>query len=85
MHETDFMEMPTPCRCGTWFDLNDGFPSRNGKFTICEACYDKEVEIEDLEEMIQDYEDMIGDGQNVRENKRELKLLKLKLEKLKNE
>ena len=82
MHETDYMEMPTPCDCGEWFDLNDGFSSQNGKFTICEACHDKEIEIADLEEEIEDLQNWIADRENVRENKKMLKQLQSKLEKL---
>lgn len=84
MDDTDFMEMPTPCSCGEWFDLNDGYCSSNGKFTICESCHEKEVEIEDLKDEIEDYENWISDGQNIRENKKVLKQLKAKLERLEN-
>lgn len=80
----EFMEMPTPCDCGNWFDLNDGFPSRKQNRTICEDCYDKEVEIEDLKEEIEDLENWISDRENVRENKKLLKKAKDKLQKLEN-
>lgn len=78
------MEMPTPCKCGEWFDLHDGYPSRTCSQTICEECYDLEIEIEDLKEEIEDLESWIADRENVRENKKLLKQAKAKLEKLKN-
>jgi len=84
MEDFEEMEMPTLCNCGEWFDLHDGFPSRKLNITICEECYNREVEIIDLEEEIQDLENWIADGDNVRENKMTLKELKQKLEKLKD-
>ncbi len=78
------MEMPTPCNCGEWFDLDEGFSSRKQNRTICEDCHDKELEIEDLEEEIEDLENWIADGENVRENKKTLRQLKSKLERIQN-
>lgn len=85
MENFEEMEMPTPCDCGEWFDLTDGFPSRNRNITICRNCYQKEVKITDLTEEIKDLETWINNGDNVRENKKTLKELRLKLEKLENE
>lgn len=38
----DDMEMPTPCRCGEWFDLLDGFTSADNTRSICKNCYQQE-------------------------------------------
>lgn len=84
MEDFEEMEMPTPCDCGEWFDLTEGFLSRNGKTTICGSCREKEIEIEDLEDEIEDLELWIANGEEVLANKKLLKELKLKLEKLNN-
>ena len=84
MEDFEEMEMPTPCDCGEWFDLTDGFGSKNRSITICKSCHEKETEIEDLKEEIEDLENWIANGENVRANKKLLKELQVKLEKLEN-
>ncbi|WP_008635476.1 hypothetical protein [Bizionia argentinensis] len=33
------MEMPTLCKeCRGWFDLNDGKPSKDGRYQLCQEC-----------------------------------------------
>jgi len=47
------MQMPCLCKCGEWFDLNDGFRplSGGGGQLVCSACHWEEVEeAEELEE-----------------------------------
>lgn len=34
--------MPTPCDCGNWFDLHDGYGSKHSNRVICEECHQKE-------------------------------------------
>lgn len=52
-------DMPCPCRCGNWFDLNDGYPDQDeGSNTlVCQECHENQetdrlidMEIEDAEE-----------------------------------
>lgn len=58
--DPDHMEMPCPCDCGEWFDLNDGRPHpREATRIICEECaeriekeVEREEEIEELKETI---------------------------------
>lgn len=38
----EFMEMPCRCDCGKWFDLDDGYPSKNSNKIICKECSDAE-------------------------------------------
>lgn len=85
MEDLEEMEMPTPCDCGEWFDLTDGFPSHERNITICRDCYQKEVKIKDLTEEIKDLECWINNGENIRENKKKLKELQKKLETLEKE
>ncbi len=47
------MEMPCLCKCGEWFDLNDGFRpiTGGGGNLVCPACHWEEAEeAEKLEE-----------------------------------
>ena len=47
------VEMPCLCKCGEWFDLNDGFRpiTGGGGNLVCPACHREEVEeAEKLEE-----------------------------------
>lgn len=40
----DCMEMPCLCDCGEWFDLLEGFPSKeDDRKVICENCYQDEL------------------------------------------
>ena len=47
------MEMPCKCRCGKWFDLNDGITDPKSNEVLCEKCGEREEEIYDLEEEIE--------------------------------
>lgn len=75
----DDYEMPTPCDCGEWFDLNDGRCSKTKDITICRACYEIEKEIEDFQNEIDDLEIAIANGEDRRQNKKQLKLIKVRL------
>lgn len=69
------MEMPCMCKCGEWFDLNDGYSSKNSNEVICSECHNKEQEIESIIDEIEDLE-MQGN------KKREIKKLQKKLTEL---
>lgn len=59
-----YIEMPTECSiCGSWFDLNDGFPSKEWKLNIviCEDCSNKEKEYLDIKKDIELLEDQIDE------------------------
>lgn len=76
------MEMPTPCDCGNWFDLNDGCTSHDRSKMICEDCSEvnenrKNVEgdieereriIESLNEEIEIVKGMIDEDKEKLEN-----------------
>ncbi|SIT25508.1 hypothetical protein SAMN05421786_11518 [Chryseobacterium ureilyticum] len=83
MEDFEEMEMPTPCSCGEWFDLTDGFASLPDiQTTVCEECHDLQLEIEGLKEEIEELENDIANGYNKRENKKQLNCSKKDLKKL---
>ena len=45
----EFMEAPCMCDCGNWFDLEDGYGSKNSSKVICRECKDAESSL-DLDE-----------------------------------
>lgn len=57
-----FMEMPTRCDCGKWFDLLDGHRSEKKSITICGDCKDAEDEEISHENEIQELKDEIDDA-----------------------
>ena len=75
------MEMPCQCRCGEWFDLDDGYPSTQhrqfmGIEVVCRACHDVEERIYEIEREIEYLETFDN-------KKREIKKLQKELDKLK--
>lgn len=86
-NDPEFMECPCMCHCGNWFDQTDGHSSkyRNsswGNDLVCDDCHEKEEQRHELEEQILDVEIEIGNYNNVRKNKKFLKELQLKLNRL---
>ena len=43
MKEPWEMEMPCICKCGAWFDLNDGYRTPYSTELICEDCHNEEA------------------------------------------
>ena len=83
MEDFEEMEMPTPCSCGEWFDLNDGFTSLpDRKTTVCKECHDLQLKIEGIKEEIEELENDIENGYNKRENKKQLNQCKIALKNL---
>ncbi|AZB17594.1 hypothetical protein EG352_07345 [Chryseobacterium indologenes] len=78
-------EMPTPCDCGEWFDLHDGYGSKTKNVTICSNCHEIEEEIEDFQNEIDELKTAITNGENRRQNKKQLKLVKMKLKEKQSE
>jgi len=75
--ETQGMECPCLCKCGKWFDLDDGHTSiEDDKTLICEACAQKEDDEEErrleIEEIKDSLSDAIFDTHNYRNRLREL-------------
>ena len=70
MEDFEEMEMPTPCqKCGSWFDLHDGYGSEKWypNTVICSNCHEdeeKEIEcddeIEELKSQIDEAKEIIS-------------------------
>jgi hypothetical protein len=65
---TEGMEAPCMCDCGRWFDLDDGWSSRNSNHLVCGHCHKEEAEIEEVENELSDLDhqlamEMIGKRQ----------------------
>jgi hypothetical protein len=67
------MDMPCPCqKCGSWFDLNDGYGSEKWfpNTVICEKCYheeEKEILVdEEIEELKMELDDAVYTVNNCR-------------------
>jgi len=58
------MEMPCQCRCGKWFDLNDGYGSEKWcpNEVICKSCHDKEEKEIERDEEIEDAKNALDDA-----------------------
>lgn len=67
----EFMDMPSRCDCGNWFDLTDGY-GHKGK-VVCRECNEKEEEAETLRRQYWEYDS--GDKPYKREKKKILKML----------
>lgn len=63
MKDTDEMEMPCMCRCGEWFDLDEGnTSSKDNKTLICDTCYQEEESENERREQIEDLTSLIEDA-----------------------
>ncbi len=58
MNEYELVEMEAPCQCdcGRWFDLDDGYSSRNNDSVICSVCEEREEIEEEIETLEQEIE-----------------------------
>ena len=58
--------MPCKCKCGEWFDLNEGYATtdRYSNEVVCKSCHRTEVEIE---EILDEIEELSAYGNQKRE------------------
>lgn len=78
----DRMEAPCMCRCGNWFDLDDGCSDLdNSKTLICQECSDAQEAEAEKQEDIDDLKSSLEDAEwTVKDCKEQLKKLGVKID-----